>query len=166
VEIEELFGLPAHPLIVHAVVVLLPLAVVGTFVCALVPRWRSRYGPLALGAAVVATIAVLFAQGSGEKLEDDVKKTELVEEHTEHAEQVLPWAIAETVAAAAVVGAPVLQRRRPGTSGRTVTAVVVVVSLAVGAGAMYSVIEAGHSGSKAVWDDVKDGDRGPQSDDG
>ena len=28
VEIEELFGLPAHPLIVHAVVVLLPLAAV------------------------------------------------------------------------------------------------------------------------------------------
>jgi hypothetical protein len=30
VEIEELFGLPAHPLVVHAAVVLLPLAAITT----------------------------------------------------------------------------------------------------------------------------------------
>lgn len=42
-EIKELFGLPAHPLVVHAAVVLLPLAAVATLVCAAVPRARRSY---------------------------------------------------------------------------------------------------------------------------
>jgi hypothetical protein len=165
-EIEALFGLPAHPLLVHAVVVLLPIAAVGTVLCALLPRWRSPYGVLVLGAAVASLVTVLLAQGSGEELEDQVEETELVEEHTEHGEQVLPWSVAEAAAAVAVVGAPGFHRRRPGVSPRALTSVLAVVALAVGAGAVYSVIEAGHSGSKAVWEPVRDGDRGPQSDAG
>ena len=155
-EVKELFGLPAHPLIVHAVVVLLPLAAIGVVLCALVPAWRGPYAPLVLVAAVVATVAVLFAQGSGEELEDDVDETELVEDHAEKGEQVLPWAIGVTVAAAAVAAAPRFHRRRPGASTSTVTAIVTVVSLAAAAGAVYSVIESGHSGAKAAWDDVDD----------
>ena len=153
-EIEELFGLPAHPLVVHAAVVLLPLAAIATVVCAAVPRARRHYAPVALGLALVATLAVALAQGSGEELEEKVDETELVEEHTEHGEQVLPWAIAVTVAAAGVAAIPMLERRRPTLRGRTVTAVVVAVSLIAGAGAIWTVIEVGHSGAKATWDDV------------
>jgi len=36
-------GLPLHPLLVHAVVVLLPLAAVGSIIIAVVPKWRRRY---------------------------------------------------------------------------------------------------------------------------
>ena len=159
-EIEELFGLPAHPLVVHAAVVLLPLAAITTIVCAAVPRARRHYALVALGLAVVATVAVGLAQGSGEALEEQVDETELVEEHTEQGEQVLPWAIAVTVAAGAVAAIPLLMRRRPNLSGRTVTAVVVAVSLVAGAGAMWTVIEVGHSGAKATWNDVGDEDGG------
>jgi hypothetical protein len=153
-EIEQLFGLPAHPLVVHAAVVLLPLAAVATLVCAAVPRARRAYAPVALGLALVATVAVGLAQGSGEELEDEVDETELVEEHTEQGERVLPWAIAVTVAAAAVTAVPALARRRPTLPGRTVTAVVVALSLVAGAGATWTVVEVGHSGAKATWDDV------------
>ena len=156
VEVEELFGLPAHPLVVHAAVVLLPLAAIVTLVCAAVPRARRNYAFIALGLALVATIAVVLAQGSGEKLEEQVDETELVEEHTEQGEQVLPWAIAVTVAAGAVAAIPVLMRHRPSLSGRTVTAGVVAMSFVAGAGAMWTVIEVGHSGAKATWDDVGD----------
>lgn len=48
-------GIPLHPLVVHAIVVLLPLATIGTLAIALRPRWRTRYGPLVVGAALVAT---------------------------------------------------------------------------------------------------------------
>lgn len=41
-ELFTVFGLPAHPLVVHAVVVLLPLAAVAAIAAALVPRWRQR----------------------------------------------------------------------------------------------------------------------------
>ena len=154
VEIEELFGLPAHPLVVHAAVVLLPLAAVATLMCAAVPRARRAYAPVALGLALVATLAVGLAQGSGEELEDAVDETELVEEHTGQGERVLPWAIAVTVAATGVTAIRVLARRRPSVPARTVTAVAIVVSLVAGAGATWTVIEVGHSGAKATWNDV------------
>lgn len=159
-EIEELFGLPAHPLVVHAAVVLLPLAAVATLVCAVVPRARRAYAPVALGLALVATVAVGLAQGSGEELEEKVDETELVEEHTEQGESVLPWAIAVTIAATAVTAAPAVERPRPTLSTRTVTAVVVALSLVAGAGATWTVIEVGHSGAKATWDDVGADDGG------
>ena len=37
---------------------------------------------------------------------------------------------------------------------------VVAVSLLAGAGATWTVVEVGHSGAKATWDDVGDGDGG------
>jgi hypothetical protein len=154
VEIDELFGLPAHPLVVHAAVVLLPLAAIAMIVCAAVPRARRHYAPVALGLAIMATVAVGLAQGSGEALEERVDETELVEEHTEQGEQVLPWAIAVTIAAALVAAAPFVMRRRPTIPGRAVTATLVVVSLACGVGATWTVIEVGHSGAKATWNDV------------
>ena len=159
-ELNELFGIPAHPLIVHAAVVLLPLAAIATVVCAAVPRARRPYAPIAFGVALIATFAVYLAQGSGEELEERVDETELVEEHTEHAEQVLPWAIALTVVSAGVAAIPALERRRPNMNPRTITAVAVVASLIVAAGATYTVIEVGHSGAKATWDDVESEDEG------
>lgn len=153
-EIEELFGLPAHPLVVHGAVVLLPLAAVATLVCAALPRARRHYAPVALGVALVATLAVGLAQGSGEELEDKVDETELVEEHTEQGERVLPWAIGVSVVAAAVAAVPMVARRRPTLPARAVTSVVVVLSLIVGAGAIWTVVEVGHSGAKATWDEV------------
>lgn len=156
-EIEELFGLPAHPLFVHAAVVLLPLAALATVVCAAVPGARRGYARITLGLALVATLAVGLAQGSGEELEDEVDETELVEEHTEQGERVLPWAIAVTVAAAAVTAIPALARRRPSVPPRTATAVVIAVSLVAGAGATWTIVEVGHSGAKATWDDVGEG---------
>ena len=157
-EIEELFGLPAHPLVVHAAVVLLPLAALATFLCAAAPRVFRRYAPLALGCALAATLAVGLAQGSGEALEDRVDETALVEEHTDQGERVLPWAIAVSVVAAGVTALPILARRRPAVPSRAITAVVVALALLAGTGATWTIVEVGHSGAKATWDDV-DGER-------
>ena len=109
-EIDSLFGLPAHPLIVHAAVVLLPIAAIGLIVVAAIPRARKLYAPIVLGLALVATVAVGLAQQSGESLKGDVKKTELVEEHAEQGETVLPWAIAVTVVSALVAAEPYVAR--------------------------------------------------------
>ena len=59
-------GLPVHPLVVHAVVVMLPLAVLGTVALALRPAWRLRYGWLLVGVTAVATVLVPVATSSGE----------------------------------------------------------------------------------------------------
>lgn len=153
-EIKSLFGLPAHPLVVHAAVVLLPLAALATVVTALVPRLRRHYAVLALVAALAATGAVGLAQGSGEALEERVDETELVEEHTEQGESVLPWALGVTLVAGGVVAADQVQRRRPGTSPAGITAVLAVAAVIACAGATWTVVDVGHSGAKATWDDL------------
>lgn len=159
-EIDELFGLPAHPLVVHAAVVLLPLAAVATVLCAALPRLRRHYAPVALAVALAATLAVGLAQGSGEALEERVDETELVEGHADQGERVLPWALAVVVAAGVVTAVPWLTRRRPALPAKALTATVVALSLIAGAGATWSVVEVGHSGAKATWDQV-----GPNNED-
>ena len=159
-EIDTLFGLPAHPLVVHAAVVLLPIAAIALVVVAAIPRARRVYGPIVLGVAIAATIAVGLAQGSGESLEDSVQETELVEEHTEQGETVLPWAIGVTVVSALVAAEPYTRKRLDSLSPRLpriVTAVLVGASLVVGVGATWTVIDVGHSGATSVWNDVTDG---------
>lgn len=153
-EVEELFGLPAHPLLVHAAVVLLPLAVLATLICAVAPSARRHLAPAALALAVVAALAVGLAQGSGEALEDRVDESPLVEEHTGQGERVLPWALAVVVAAGAVTAVPNVMRRRPSLPAKKVTAAVVALSLIAGVGATWSIVVVGHSGAKATWDDV------------
>lgn len=157
-DLESLFGLPAHPLVVHAAVVLLPIAAVGTLVVAAAPRARRHYAPLVLAASLVATVAVGLAQSSGEALEDHVRETALVEAHTSQGESVLPWAAGVTVVAAVVTAAPHLSRRFPGLRPPVATAVLVVAALVAGIGAVWTVVDVGHSGAKATWSDVQAGE--------
>src|SRR5262245_56517642 len=92
-ELEKLFGLPAHPLIVHLPVVLIPLAALGAVVIAVSPNWRQRIGWLVVIAAGISTVFVPLATGSGEALGDMVEDSgsrRLIHEHSELGEQLLP----------------------------------------------------------------------------
>ncbi|MEE9415087.1 MAG: DUF2231 domain-containing protein [Acidimicrobiales bacterium] len=155
-EIDELFGLPAHPLFVHGAVVLLPLAATVTIVVSLFPRTRRSYAPVAVAMAIMATILVGLAQGSGEELEDRVVETELVEAHADKGEGVLPWAIGVTLAAVAVVAVAALSQRFPNTgfSRRSVSLAIAAFALLTGIAATWVVVDVGHSGAKATWDDT------------
>jgi hypothetical protein len=156
--IDNLFGLPAHPLVVHAAVVLLPIAAIATVVVAAVPRWRRPYALLAFGVSLVAAGAIWLAQESGESLEDRVTETALVERHTELAEQVLPWAIAVVVVAGAVVLVDRYRARLAQMPSRAVTITLIVAALVTGVGATWTVAEVGHSGAQATWHDVAPAD--------
>lgn len=159
-DIQNLFGLPAHPLVVHAAVILLPLAAIGLIVVAAIPRARRHYAPLVFGVALLSTIAVGLAQQSGESLEERVPETALLEEHTSQGENVLPWAIAVTVVSALVAAEPYTRDRLRRTSPLVVTAVLLGASLIVGVGATWTVVDVGHSGAKSVWNDVSKGGGG------
>lgn len=65
---EEVFGLPLHPLAVHAAIVLVPLLVIVALAYALVPRWRSSVGWAAVGLAVAAPLSALVSRQSGNAL--------------------------------------------------------------------------------------------------
>ena len=156
-ELKTLFGLPAHPLVVHGAVVLVPLAALVTVLVVLVPRWRPTLAVVA-GLAVAAFVVVWLATGSGDALEHQVDKTELVHEHAEMGEQLLPIV---GIAGAATIGVAVIERLRR--RGRSVaTGVVVVLSvLAVGGAVVETVqvVRTGHAGARATWDDL-DEERG------
>ena len=66
-------GVPVHPLVVHAAVVLVPLAGLGVLLMVVVPRFSRRFGWLVALAAAAATGACFVAKAAGEQLEKRVR---------------------------------------------------------------------------------------------
>ncbi|MFD8620084.1 DUF2231 domain-containing protein [Streptomyces sp. NPDC059513] len=157
-------GIPAHPLLVHAVVVLLPLAALCLVACAAWPPIMRRFGLALPALALVALVFVPLTTNAGEWLEERVQETSLLEKHTELGDGLLPWAVGVFVTATAIWFA----YRRASSSGipsfsteldaaamarpRTLVWVIaVVLSVAVAAGSIVQVYRIGDSGAKSVW---------------
>ena len=67
----RLFGLPAHPLLVHFPVVAIPTLSLVALIMAIRPAFRERYGIAISLLGVVTTIATFLAAASGEALSDE-----------------------------------------------------------------------------------------------
>ena len=67
-----MFGLPLHPLVIHAVVVLLPLGALGVLACFFLPTVRRRYGGLVVAVVGVAAVSAIAAMVSGNLLAETV----------------------------------------------------------------------------------------------
>ncbi len=87
----KIFGLPAHPLVVHATVVLVPLAALLVAAAALWPALRRRFGLLPLGLAAVALALVPLSTSTGDQLEARLPESPLIARHAELADGLLPW---------------------------------------------------------------------------
>lgn len=172
---NTMFGLPAHPLIVHAVVVLVPLTALGALACVVLPRVRGQIGWYVAAGSVANVILVPLATSSGEALEDRVNETAELEKHTDMAEGLLPFVLALAVG---VVALMLLYRLRgarsagpAGASSRSllaapwVAAVIAAVTVLGGVGSLVQAIRIGHSGASATWDDVPASDSGGGGDD-
>ncbi len=143
-------GIPVHPLVVHGVVVLLPLAILGAIAIAARPAWRLRYGWLVVGVAAVATALIPVATSSGEALE---KRVGDPGEHAALGDQLLWFAIPLLVVTLALV---LVERRRgrdgSGTAGRNaLPTILAVLAVVVALGNAVQVYRVGDSGAKAVW---------------
>lgn len=86
-------GLPAHPLLVAAVAVLLPLAAVCAVAIALHRGLRRRYGLATLVLTGVAVVAVPLAQASGRQLAGRVDPNSVLARHEALGDQLLPYAL-------------------------------------------------------------------------
>lgn len=142
---DLLNGLPVHPLVVHAVVVLLPLAVLGAIGIAVVPRWRQRFGVLVLAVTVAAVVAIPVATQSGEALERRVGDPGA---HAELGDQLIWFALPLLVVVAALVW---MDRRAGEPSRRGLTLVVAVLAVVVGVANLVQVYRIGDSGARAAW---------------
>lgn len=145
-------GLPMHPLVVHAVVVLGPLAALGAVVYVLVPKWRPALQWPVLGFAVIAAASAVAAEESGEALQDRLAGTGFtsaaIETHAE-AGELAAKSLLLLLGVVVVVGW--LLRRGHPTKQRLLDIGALVVVLAAAGFVAYATITAGHSGATAVW---------------
>lgn len=160
-------GLPAHVLLVHAVVVLVPLAAVLLVLIALWPAARARLGVLSVVIAALALAAVPVTTEAGEWLEHRVQRSALLSQHTDLGDTLLPWVGALFLVAVAVAVRERLTVRRrnsggPGTAtatelrptpigSRAVAAVLAALAIVVATGAVVDIYRIGESGARAAW---------------
>jgi uncharacterized membrane protein len=151
----ELNGLPLHPLIVHAVVVLGPLAALTGLAYAFVPRWRwlLRW-PLVVLAVVTAGAAVLAAAAGESLLESNPALGQILGDHEERGELLrntsLAYVLVAGFAAWALGGPSALASG--GGARETRLAVPAIALVTVGAVALLVTLYlAGDSGARAVW---------------
>jgi cytochrome b involved in lipid metabolism len=142
-------GLPVHPLVIHAVVVLVPLAAIGVLLVIFIPKFRVIYSPLVLIAVVLGTITAFVATQSGEALSERVG---LPNSHATQGERlsyaVLVFAILFTLWF-------VLERTNwvKGTIANPLKTVLKVLIPIIAVLSIVLTVLAGHSGAEASWKD-------------
>jgi hypothetical protein len=157
-------GLPAHVLLVHAVVVFVPLAALMVVASAIWPAARAKLGFLTPAVALVALILVPITTSAGHWLQNHLPGNfghtdKRVLHHTHLGSQLLWWVIPLFAVSAAVW---VLGRRydlvwrvADGADERAlpvwVTAAIAVVAVGVAVGTIIWVVRIGESGSSSIW---------------
>jgi len=152
----EINGVPLHPLVIHAVVVLVPMAALAAVALA-VPRWRwlARWPALLL--TLGATASAFVATRTGEDLmESRGLESPLVETHEEWGERLMiaMWIFAVIVVVAFLV-LPHVTRLSGGKDREAMVAalekpLMVLLPLAAVA-VLVLVVITGDAGAKAVW---------------
>ncbi|MFC0505456.1 DUF2231 domain-containing protein [Micromonospora costi] len=157
---EEFMGIPAHPLVLHAAVVFVPLLAVLTVGYAFIPPIRSHtrwvLGLLAVGAPLSALGAKLTGDAFFDRLltgnRVSPEYVPRLEAHQEFGNLtlyatiglgVVALALVYLVAPASTAGAPA----RP-----ALTWALRVLSLVAAGVSVYYVVRTGDSGAKAVWE--------------
>lgn len=175
VGLTEINGLPAHILLVHAVIILIPISVL--LVLANV-FWRGSHERLGVVTPLVALVTLLLVPvttHAGEWLRDRVLNTSLIERHAHMGDSLLPWAFGLFIVAVAswylrrravLVAPPSLATgTAPGESNRGVTKetpgvrsvppaasiAMAAIAVVVSVGAIVQLYRIGDSGAQAAW---------------
>jgi hypothetical protein len=152
---NTILGIPAHPLLIHAAVVFIPLLVVGAIVYAAWPPYHARITWAVLALAVVAPFAALFAKLSGQDLRNQLIARHLtspellgkIAVHNSYGNKAFWWTLALGIITLALLA----YYRRAGTSSTAVRAGATAVTVIVGAIVGYYVFKTGDTGAHIVW---------------
>jgi phosphatidylglycerophosphate synthase len=140
---DTITNLPWHPLVVHAVIVLVPLSCLGAVLVAVKAPWNRLHGFLVLASSFVAAGAAVVAKESGEKL---ASRTGVPTDHSQWGKWVVISAGLLFLSVAALWW---LDRRNDVRS--TAIKALAVLQIVLAAVAFTFVVLAGHSGATAVW---------------
>lgn len=139
-------GLPVHVLITHAVVVLLPLAVLTLILVITLPRLRAHYSYPAVGLAIVSAISAIIAEQSGEALQARVGSAG---QHAEWGEMLPPVAV--SLAVLSVIW--LIVSRMASSRGKVWATLIGSVVVVAGVIAVVITVLTGHSGAQETWSD-------------
>lgn len=143
---EEVWGLPLHPLVIHAVVVLVPLTAVGAVFMALRPRFTKRFGVIVVIGAILSAVSAFLAKESGEAL----ARTRPVSGEHVMAGDVVPLPVVGFAVLLTVFW--LFDRGVPGNRARPLwLKLLAVVVVAAAVACTYLVVIAGHTGALSVW---------------
>ncbi|MGB7979448.1 MAG: DUF2231 domain-containing protein [Candidatus Nanopelagicales bacterium] len=145
-------GLPVHVLVVHAAVVLIPLAALGLIAMALSVRLSRHLGWLVVLGAVVATGAAVVAKESGEKFQIRVGAPGF--DHNRLGD-VLPIFAGVLLLATLLLWWIDRAASSAGARGRRgLRMTVAVLAVIVAAANLVWVYRVGDSGARSVWSDT------------
>jgi hypothetical protein len=157
--VDTVFGIPAHPLIVHVPVVFILLTLLAAVAAVAWRRGRPILSLVALGGALVSFAGAQLATMSGEGLEERVDVTAVVRQHAQLGEATRTLAFLMLVAAAAYCArewAPALRLRgaervRTALAPRAIGVALAVALVATTALTTAWAVRAGHAGAEAAW---------------
>ncbi|MEU8106353.1 DUF2231 domain-containing protein [Nonomuraea muscovyensis] len=164
---DQVFGLPAHPLIVHFAVVLTPLLALLAVAYAALPRLRSRLGWAVVLLSLGSPVAIFVAKESGESLKEarfattEGELATMIATHQSFANPLLLSALGLGVSALLLVFAttPARAGKEEGAAatggdrfGRAGTVALSLLTVVLALAAAYYVFQAGDSGARAVWE--------------
>ena len=154
-DMSTFFGLPAHPLLVHVPIVLIPLAAI-TAIISIHKKYRREMLLVTAVMAIIGAGFLFLAAGAGESLQHDLPRSRSIHEHAELGDKSQgPTAVFAFAAVGAVLSLEASRRKfeykgksLPKWSATALLALTVVGGVA----ATVAVSQAGHSGAKSVWE--------------
>lgn len=149
---STIVGLPAHILLLHFVVVLVPLTAILLILCAVWPAARRRLVWLVATLAAVTLVVTPLTVSAGEWLADTGKidETPQLDTHMNAGQYGVYMALALAVAAALLAGLHVAASRERGLAPAARLGIIAVV-IALSGGSMFAIHTIGESGAKAAW---------------
>ena len=158
----SVFGLPLHPLVVHAAVVIVPLTAAMVLLAAVLPRFRRWAGWLPPALAAGSVVLTRVATGSGADLQRQQAEQgtlgPLVAAHQALGQQLIWWVVGLLLVALATYGLERRERtqdrnRAPAPLPRWLTVVVAGAAVLLAVGTVVQTVRVGHSGAESVWSD-------------
>jgi uncharacterized membrane protein len=158
-EIDKLFDLAAHPLLVHAPIVLVPLLFLISIAVVVRSQWRAHTHWLA-AALFIAAVATLLAKGSGEALQHrigtKIADQDGLRQHADLAEATAILVLLQFLSAAGVA----VVSRLIGRFAERAQTLGIIRSLGLGAlvlfGALATIwmVRTGHEGARITWQGI------------
>jgi len=150
--LTTIWGLPAHALLVHAIVVLAPMTAALEILCGFWPAARRRLVWLVLALAAGTLVLTPITTEAGEWLKDQrgANVSPILQQHAERGDWMIYFSVALLVVAVALAVLHWLEGRSD-KPRMAATVVVAVLALVVGVSSIVTVARIGHSGAESVW---------------